>query len=97
LNAGVRTFIKIEFLYTAFSNLYAKRIKYLFFKTPVSIALSGQRSLISKISGIFLITVLLGYGLVAVPRAIWRIRDFNITLRFYYYKLSETEESLTEC
>jgi hypothetical protein len=49
------------------------------------------------ISGTFLITVLLGYGLVAVPRAIWRIRDFNITLRFYYYKLSETEESLTEC
>ncbi len=38
------------------------------------------------ISGIFLIIMLLGYGLVAVPRDQWQSRDLDTNLKYYKKK-----------
>ena len=55
LNAGVSTLINFARLYINPSNQKANLIINLFFKTPVSIADSGHKSLISKTYGILFI------------------------------------------
>jgi hypothetical protein len=44
--------------------------------------------------GVFLITILLGYGLIAVPRNVWQNRCLAMKIRFYYFKLSQVENDI---
>jgi len=47
--------------------------------------------------GLSLSVVLLGYGLVEVPRKIWRAADRSVRLNFLYYKVAMVHSDLGEC
>jgi hypothetical protein len=46
--------------------------------------------------GLFLIILLLGYGLVAVPRKLWNNGDLGLRARHYQYEALHLEERLIE-
>ena len=46
--------------------------------------------------GLFLIIVMLGYGLVAVPRSLWRAGHLEIRLKHAYFQASQLDESVDE-
>lgn len=46
-----------------------------------------------KFSGICLIIVLLGYGLVTIPRNLWRSGNQELTLKYYQFQAALVEEN----
>jgi len=46
--------------------------------------------------GLFLIIVMLGYGLVAVPRSLWRAGNLEIRLKHAYFQASQIDETVEE-
>mmetsp|Transcript_25895 Transcript_25895/g.45749 ORF Transcript_25895/g.45749 Transcript_25895/m.45749 type:complete len:439 (+) Transcript_25895:3436-4752(+) len=51
---------------------------------------------LSNMWGLFLIILLLGYGLVSVPRKLWHAGDLGIRLRYYHFEASHLEERVIE-
>lgn len=46
--------------------------------------------------GLFLIIVMMGYGLVAVPRSLWRSGNLEMRLRHSHFQASQLDETLDE-
>lgn len=51
---------------------------------------------LSNVWGLFLIILLLGYGLVSVPRRLWNDGNLEQRVRYYQYEASNLEEGLIE-
>jgi hypothetical protein len=51
---------------------------------------------LSNCWGLFLIILLLGYGLVAIPRLLWYSGDADKILNYYWYELSELDETMID-
>ena len=51
---------------------------------------------ISNVWGLFLIMVLLGYGLMVIPRQLWNKGNLEGYLRYYQFMATELEESKVE-
>lgn len=46
--------------------------------------------------GLFLIILLLGYGLVSVPRKLWHAANIETRVRYYHYEAPHLEEKVIE-
>jgi hypothetical protein len=46
--------------------------------------------------GLFLVILLMGYGLVTVPRVLWRRGDLEGTLKYFEFKASILHTSLSD-
>ena len=42
--------------------------------------------------GLFLIILMLGYGLVAVPRSLWRYGNLEVKLKHYHFQAAQLDE-----
>ena len=42
----------------------------------------------SNAFGMFLLVIFLSYGIVAIPKSLWRFRNFKVTLKEYQFKAS---------
>jgi len=51
---------------------------------------------LANLWGLLLSILLLGYGLVEVPRKIWRLSDFEIRMDFLLYKIASVNEQLAD-
>lgn len=51
---------------------------------------------LSNCWGLFLIIVLLGYGLVVIPRSFWQSGDLELTLKFMQFRATVIDEGLIE-
>jgi hypothetical protein len=51
---------------------------------------------LSNCWGLFLIILLLGYGLVAIPRKLWYTGSVEKMLHYYQFQLAEVDETLID-
>ncbi|KRX05262.1 hypothetical protein PPERSA_00563 [Pseudocohnilembus persalinus] len=46
--------------------------------------------------GLFLVVILLGHGMVALPKRYWREKDLHMTLKYCYYLATQNESDIYE-
>lgn len=77
-------------IYGIFAGLGVLFMVYLIFKSELSFTeLMPILMAASNAFGMFLVVVLLSYGLVAVPKTLWRERKYEIKLKYKQFTAAE--------